>query len=195
MGPYRGFTRLPHLHKNMKQPLALTGLLVFSLACSSGLESDGQPVDVEPGYRLGLVESLESDNSGYVPIVDGLRTEWNLGSGIVVLGPEDEVLSPGEAGPPLRRLELHLGATEGNGTVAIDNAIYSTTDVQFGTAEELNGKLYTLAASRTCSVTSISDGHISVLDVCRFQVERVLVTQNALPETLNLGVTFTAVDR
>ncbi|NNM32051.1 MAG: hypothetical protein HKO53_03245 [Gemmatimonadetes bacterium] len=174
--------------------LALISTLVFTLGCSSGLESDGQVVDAEPGYRLALLEPGEG-STGYVPLVDGVRTEWNLSSGIVVLGPEDQDLAPGDPGPPLYRLELHLGATIENGEVAVDLVRYSTTDATVGTPQQLNGKLYALAAPVICAVESISAAHITVSEICEISLERVIVHEGDQPETINgFGFTFTAVD-
>lgn len=170
-------------------------LLLLCLGCSSTLVSDEEPVDVEPGYVFGLLESGGA-NSHYVPFATGVRTEWNLSNGIVVLGPEEEVLGPGESGPPQYRLELHLRATGQDGQASILVAMYSTTDVQFGTGEELNGKLYTLGAEKTCSVESISAGHIAVTEICDIRLERVIVNEGDEPETIEgFGFTFIAVDQ
>lgn len=162
----------------------LLATFLLLAGCESGLESDGEEVNAEPYYKFAIGSTMEDSDT---QVFEGVKTEWNLSSGIAVLGPEDE-------GEPLGRLELVIGATNDDSKVAIDVATLSTTDVRVGTGEELNAKLYALSGTFECPVTSINSAHITIPQICFIEMDRVIVNQNDVAEHIIVGIGFTAVD-
>ena len=169
--------------------------LALLLACNSGLSPDGGEYDSVSWYRLAIGCSDEGCETDSVRVFDGVRTEWNLSSGIVVLGPEDPVAGDTTNGP-LARLELLIGATGTDGVVAIDGATLSTSEVRVGTSEEANPKLFTLTSQggAEMGVAAINSNNIKRSDLVIIEMERVIVHQGDAPETILVGFKFNAVD-
>ena len=182
-------------------PALLLLSVITVLSCDSGLESEGDENPLESSYVMALSSNNNSVNEG---IFAGVETEWNLSSGIVVLGPEEEVLEPGESGGPLARLELHLVRNPSDSTSAvISSATLATSNVRVGTSEELDSRLYTGGAGdgevpecdgdlcELCGIRSISSAHITTDGPCLFEMELV---GGEGPETIRVNVGFTATD-
>jgi hypothetical protein len=197
-----GSLSLPGYHGNtlhtagsdvaMKRPVALTFVLLFSLACNSGLESDEEAVDKDSEYQLTIRRGQTFE------LYMGTETEWNLDAGIVVLGPE-------ETGEPLARLELHLVANSSTPNSAIvASAILSTSNLRSGPPGAIDARLYTGGASEgevpervgdlgeICDIRFVSSAQITTDGPCSFEMERI--DQNGPPETIIVTTGFTATD-
>lgn len=175
----------------MKLPCALAVVLLLCISCDSGLESEGDEAPFESSYVLGFPAF------GDDLVFRGVETEWNLSSGIVVLGPE-------ETGEPLARLELHLVVNPSDSTSAvISSAILSTSNVRVGTSEELDSRLYIGGAGdgevpecdgdlcALCDIRAISSAQITTAEVCYFEMELV---GGEGPATIRVSAGFTATD-
>jgi hypothetical protein len=91
---------------------------IFS-ACVTNNESNDGEVNSDPSYDM-LIEGL-----GHFE--NGKKTEWNLSSGIAVLGPE-------ETGEPLARLQFTISqgssASNASGVANISSAILSWSNLR-----------------------------------------------------------------
>lgn len=156
--------------------------LMFLCSCgSSGLESDNNEGNSESKYWFDMQsEDISSELSG-------IETEWNIGPGIVVLGPE-------ETGEPLGRLELTLGATNEENEVSVDAAILSWSNVRTGTASEIDARLYILSGTGpTCMIDSINAANIDTgVRFCVMDMERI--DSVGAGEIISVAFYFNATD-
>ena len=198
-GVYIGYTRHVNTplttepHVTMIRPSTLALLLFVCLSCNSGLESDEEPVGKDSEYRLIITRGQTQQQTFF-----GIETEWNIDSGIVVLGPEEE-------GEPLARLELHLVLNPSNANSAIvASAILSTSNLRSGPPESIDARLYTGGApdgavperdgdlGEICDIRFITGAQITTDGPCIFEMERT--DQNGPPETIVVNAGFTATD-
>jgi len=161
--------------------------LSLTYSCQSHLHPNDGGYDADPYYNIYF--NSEANPEGHT--FEGVKTEWNLNSGILVLGPED-------TGEPLARLQLTLSVGLDN-YIRIVSGSLSTTDVRTGTSEELNAKLYTFVdyvdnGGHGIIPNEINSTNVKIDPYILITMERVIVNENDVPETISLGAKFNAVD-
>lgn len=153
-------------------------------------------------YRNGpLGEEVYSQSQ----LFSGVNAKWNPTVLVIDLGPEDQHLGPNDPGGPQAHLTITIqGEFIGTSTtpedlqdVFVDSAILVTSDVVVGTADELNGKTYTLTNHPKLNVVALSKEYIKVESTtsAAFEMTRVILNQNDVPEDIKVDFDFTALDK
>ncbi len=151
--------------------LALLLLLsAYLCSCSSGLESDDDD-GFNPGdsfYKFSIGDPYNSPTD-FNHDFEGIETEWNLSSGIAVLGPED-------IGEPVARLQLTFTATSDGDSVAITDAVLAYSNLRTGDASNLDSRLYKLSSTnKLIAVDGVNQNHlyISESNIPLINMERI----------------------
>ncbi len=153
------------------------------LSCNSELDNIDGDSDMEPGYEIKI-----TNGSGGTQTFSGVETDWDIDTGIVVLGPEDE-------GEPLARLQITL--KKAGESVEISDAILSTQNLRVITnPAEGDARLYELAGSSILlfdiiemnSAKVISDGSHTI------DMDRVQVYSTDPAEEIKVEFKFHATD-
>ncbi|MFN1835280.1 hypothetical protein AB2B38_008460 [Balneola sp. MJW-20] len=156
-------------------------MFVFFYSCQSGLQSDGGEVDSESRYSI---------NSQELGVLSGVETDWNLSSGIAVLGPE-------ETGEPLGRLEFTLrqGSVDLD-SIYIERAVFSWSNLRSGNPSAVDARLYSLSVTqKQCRVTSINVSNVTVTGPSgNCVLDLVRIDQNGAGESLQISFFANAVD-
>lgn len=162
---------------SLYKPCLFPLLFLLLLSCSAPPSEPGDDVGGR-SYEF----SIEREESEKNQTFSGVKAKWNHDIGTIVLGPEDE-------GEPLALLMISIDMS-GN----VISATLSTTDVRVGTGDELNGKLYQLTDLLVgMRIKGNTPTYIQV-DGFEFSMDRQIMNQNDVPESIVVTGSFTAYD-
>lgn len=158
------------------------------LSCDGSQGEDLDPLEgestMEPGYELTV--GIPSGNENHQTF-KGTETEWNLSSGIVVLGPED-------IGEPLARLEMAMRITEENDAIEIFRAILSWSDKRTNETGPVDARLYVLSRNYNITFDAMDNAKIIRESWFTIKMDRVQNSSADPAETIDVMFKFHATD-
>lgn len=156
------------------------------LSCATGSENE-DITGGDPEFNITI-------SGGSAPSFNGNQNStWSPDLGTILLRTNDDV-------EPVAQLIMEVReSSEFAGRGIIISAILTTSDVQVGTAAEINGKTYYLKEQLTTAgepteirfSPGINDTYAQA-DYVTFQMERQIINQHDVEELITVSGTFTA---
>lgn len=177
----------------MKPIWILFFIPLFFLSCATDpVDDDFQRINEEivrgdPEFNIIITDGSAPSFSG------NQNSTWSPDIGLIVLRTNDDA-------EPVAQLIMEVrNHSELAGVGKIASAILTTSDVQVGTAEEINGKTYLLQEQRSTDGDPVDiilnpgfDATYAQAHYFTFQMERQIINQNDVEELITVSGSFTA---
>jgi len=172
-------------HFNVVMSCILVSLLLIS--CKKNNTSGNGIVD-KATYNL-KIKHVSGSGSGKILVGEKIDSNWDSENGIIWLGND-------EKNEPTGTLTLEIASpytnTDGELVAYVGSATLSTQDKLTGTADELNGRTYSMVTANDLVIDKIGSNYIDVGKIDMI-MDRILYYSTDLPERIHLTGSFVAI--